>query len=179
MLKTALVGCGNVSRMHFSALAQLGCAGITAVCDIVPGRADAKAKEYGAAAYYDFDDMLTNAGFDVLHICTPHYLHPTMAIAAMEAGKSVFCEKPMAIRLADAAKIRDTAERTGAYFGCCFQNRYNLSYKEVRRAIDTYCPRGRFYPSIPNGVCFREWNNSIFLDELTKYGRQYAVEHPI
>ncbi len=50
---------------------------------------------------------------------------------------------------------------------------------EVRRAIDTYCPRGRFYPSIPNGVCFREWNNSIFLDELTKYGRQYAVEHPI
>lgn len=50
---------------------------------------------------------------------------------------------------------------------------------EVRRAIDTYCERGRFYPSIPNGVCFREWNNSIFMDELEKYGRQYAIEHPI
>ena len=50
---------------------------------------------------------------------------------------------------------------------------------EVRRAIDTYCERGRFYPSIPNGVCFREWNNSIFMDELQKYGRQYALEHPI
>ncbi|MCI7100132.1 MAG: methyltransferase [Lachnospiraceae bacterium] len=50
---------------------------------------------------------------------------------------------------------------------------------EVRRAIDTYCPGGRFYPSIPNGVCFREWNNSIVQDELKKYGRRFALEHPI
>ena len=50
---------------------------------------------------------------------------------------------------------------------------------EVRRAIDTYCPRGRYYPGIPNGVCFLEWNNKIFMDELEKYGRQYALEHPI
>lgn len=51
--------------------------------------------------------------------------------------------------------------------------------REVRRAIDTYCPGGRFYPGIPNGVCYREWNNSIFMDELHKYGRQFAKEHPI
>ena len=50
---------------------------------------------------------------------------------------------------------------------------------EVRRAFDTYCPGGRFYPSIANGICFREWNNEIFLDELTSYGRRYAQEHPI
>ena len=50
---------------------------------------------------------------------------------------------------------------------------------EVRRAIDTYCPRGRYYPGIPNGICFREWNNSIFMDELLRYGRRYAEEHPI
>ena len=50
---------------------------------------------------------------------------------------------------------------------------------EVRRAIDTYCPGGRFYPSIPNGICFREWNNSIVMDELHSYGRKYAQEHPV
>jgi hypothetical protein len=50
---------------------------------------------------------------------------------------------------------------------------------EVRRAIDTYCPGGRFYPGIPNGCCYREWNNEICMDELKKYGRQYALEHPI
>lgn len=46
--------------------------------------------------------------------------------------------------------------------------------QEVRRAIDTYCPGGRFYPSIPNGVCFLEWNNGIVQDELKKYGREFA-----
>lgn len=51
--------------------------------------------------------------------------------------------------------------------------------QEVRRAFDTYCPGGRFFPSIPNGVCYREWNNSIVMDELENYGRQYAKQHPI
>lgn len=51
--------------------------------------------------------------------------------------------------------------------------------EEVRRAIDTYCPGGRFYPSIPNGVCYREWNNGIVMDELTIYGKEYAEKHPI
>ena len=50
---------------------------------------------------------------------------------------------------------------------------------EVRRAIDTYCPAGSFYPSIPNGVCYREWNNTIVKDELKKYGREFAQKHPI
>ncbi len=50
---------------------------------------------------------------------------------------------------------------------------------EVRRAIDTYCPAGRFYPSIPNGCCFRKWNNDICMDELQSYGRKWAEEHPI
>jgi hypothetical protein len=50
---------------------------------------------------------------------------------------------------------------------------------EVRRAFDTYCPAGRFYPSIPNGCCFRQWNHAIYLDELAVYGRRWAQEHPI
>lgn len=50
---------------------------------------------------------------------------------------------------------------------------------EVRRAIDTYCPAGRFFPSIPNGVCFIPHNNEVYRDELAKYGRQFAEEHPV
>lgn len=50
---------------------------------------------------------------------------------------------------------------------------------EVRRAIDEYCPAGRFYPAIPNGVCFHEWNNAIVQDEIVKYGREWAQAHPI
>lgn len=50
---------------------------------------------------------------------------------------------------------------------------------EVRRAIDAYCPAGRFYPSIPSGKCFRAWNDAVVNDELEKYGRRWAREHPI
>ena len=49
----------------------------------------------------------------------------------------------------------------------------------VRHAIDTYCAAGRFFPSIPNGVCFREWNDRIVKDELKKYGREYVRQHPV
>jgi len=51
--------------------------------------------------------------------------------------------------------------------------------QEVRRAFDTYCPAGRFFPDIPNGRCFLEWNNKIYFDEMSKYGRQYAIDHPV
>ena len=50
---------------------------------------------------------------------------------------------------------------------------------EVRRAVDTYCPAGRFYPAIPNGWCFLEWNDKIEKDELKKYGREWALKNPI
>ena len=50
---------------------------------------------------------------------------------------------------------------------------------EVRRAIDTYCPGGKFFPSVPYGKLFLGWNESICKDELEKYGRQWALEHPI
>ncbi|MCC8139477.1 MAG: methyltransferase [Lachnospiraceae bacterium] len=46
--------------------------------------------------------------------------------------------------------------------------------QEVRRAIDTYCPAGRFYPTIANSRCFRQWNNQIYRDELEKYGHEFA-----
>ena len=59
----------------------------------------------------------------------------------------------------------------------------NITEEEIRaegrRAFDTYCPAGRFYPSIANGCCFRKWNNDIYLDELASYGRKYAQEHRI
>ena len=50
---------------------------------------------------------------------------------------------------------------------------------EVRRAIDTYCPAGRFYPAIPNTRCYRDWNNDIAQDEMKRYGVEWAQKHPI
>lgn len=54
-----------------------------------------------------------------------------------------------------------------------------LIRQEARRAIDTYCPAGRFYPGIPNGQCYNKRNDAIVKDELEKYGREFALKHPI
>ena len=50
---------------------------------------------------------------------------------------------------------------------------------EVRRAVDTYCPAGKFFPGAPGGGCFHARNQQILADELDKYGRTWAQEHPV
>lgn len=123
--RIAIAGCGNVSRRHFQAAELNDNSELTACCDIVKEKADAMAEQYNINAYYDFDKMIEQADFDILHICTPHYLHAPMAIKAMEKGKHVFCEKPLAIRYEDALKMCECAEKNNVYLASCFQNRYN------------------------------------------------------
>lgn len=136
-LRSAVVGCGNISRSHFDALASCENAELAAVCDNQKDRADAAAEKYGVKAYYDLNDLLADGKADVVHICTPHYLHPSMSIAALEAGCHVFCEKPMAIRYDDALRVKAAAEKSGKYFGVCFQNRYNTSSRIVKETMES------------------------------------------
>lgn len=136
-LKIAVVGCGNVSARHIEFASLDAKSELVAVCDIVPEKADVKAEKYGAAAFYDFDEMLGNCDFDVLHICTPHYLHAEMAIKAMNKGKHVLCEKPLAVTYDDALKMCECAERNNVYLGTCFQNRYNESSQYIKKLLES------------------------------------------
>lgn len=81
--------------------------------------------------------MLDNPEIDVVHICLPHYLHAQVAIEAMEHGKHVLCEKPMALDPADAEKMIEVRDRTGRTLGICFQNRYNDSSRYMRSLMDS------------------------------------------
>ena len=126
-LKIAIVGCGNVSKRHFEAASENINTVLVACCDNISEKADAMAEKYNIKAYYSFDEMMKDADFDILHICTPHYLHSSMAITAMEKGKHVFCEKPLAIHYDDAVRMCECAEKNNVYLAACFQNRYNLS----------------------------------------------------
>jgi len=107
-----------------------------AVCDVKPERAGAAAERFGCRAYTDFEVMLEQEKPDVVHICTPHYLHAPLACLAMERGCHVLTEKPMAIALADARRMLDTAAATGRTLGVIFQNRYNAGSQLIRRCLD-------------------------------------------
>ena len=136
-LRIAIVGCGSVSKRHFEAVNNNENCILVACCDNVKEKADAMAEKYGIDAYFSFDEMLDNAEFDVLHICTPHYLHAPMAISAMNNGKHVFCEKPLAIYYADALKMCECAKENNVYLAACFQNRYNMSSVYLKDMIES------------------------------------------
>lgn len=136
-LSVAVVGCGNVSRRHLASADKNELSELVAVCDIKPERADSAAEKYGVKAYYNIDDLFADCDFDVLHICTPHYLHAEMAIAAMNKGKHVFCEKPLAIHYDDAVRMCECAEKNNVYLGTCFQNRYNVSSVYLKELINS------------------------------------------
>ncbi len=136
-MKVAVIGCGNVSVMHFNALRDNPDTEIIAVADIKPERADKKAAEYGARAYYDFNALLENENPDCVHICTPHYLHTPMAIKALSKGINVLLEKPCSVSMKEIEELRNAEKASGKQLGICFQNRYNACVREAKQIIDS------------------------------------------
>ncbi len=136
-MKTAVIGCGGVSAMHFIALSRLEDVEVSAVADIIPERADEKAEACNAKAYYDFDELLANEKPDVIHICTPHYLHTPMAVKALRNGINVFLEKPCSVSFDEIEELKRAQSESGKQLGICFQNRYNACVIEAKKIIDS------------------------------------------
>lgn len=149
-MKSAIVGCGSIAKVHAGCISRLEPAELSAVADCVPEQADKMASEYGVKPYYDLETMLDQEEIDVLHICTPHYLHVPMASAALKRGIHVFMEKPPVIDNGQWEQLKQSVEEAagGARLGICFQNRFNNSVCYVKEQLEkgTYgrilCARG-------------------------------------
>ncbi len=136
-MRVAIVGCGSISRMHLGAIDAREDAELICACDIVPERVEAAVKDRNAKAYTDFDEMINHEELDVLHICTPHYLHVPMAIKALKKGVSVLSEKPEGISYEQIEALIKAEEESSGIYGVCFQNRYNRSVRALKKIIDT------------------------------------------
>lgn len=137
MLSTAIIGCGRIFSTHADALKKSTHTNLKAVVDIIEHRAAEMAKKYGCVYYTDYRELLKRNDIDVVHICTPHYLHYPMSIDALNSGKHVLLEKPMAINVEDAKEIIKTSKETGKKLGVCFQNRYNPTSVWIKQFIDS------------------------------------------
>ena len=131
-IKAAIVGCGGVHNVHAQTLKKLDTTELVAVCDNVASKAEASSEKYGAEIR-KFEDILNDSEIKSVHICTPHFLHARMAIQAMEAGKMVLLEKPLATSLKDAEMVLATSVEKSAHIGISFQNRYR---PVIRKAYD-------------------------------------------
>ena len=117
ILKLAFVGCGAISRFHLDGILE-SAPGIqvTAAIDPDPGRAEAIASETGAQVFTSLAEGIGRGDFDAVDLMLPHDLHESAAVQALEAGKHVLLEKPMAPDLDACERILAAAEKAGSVF---------------------------------------------------------------
>ena len=159
MMKTAIVGCGFMGTTHTEALRRLGIP-VVGLCGFDPEEGQRTALRLNLGkAYNHFEEVIADPEVNVVHLCTPNYLHYSMAKAALQAGKHVLCEKPVANTSAEAAEMvkmeRDTNRVGAVNYNLRF---YPLSQEarariaagdlgEVRIIHGEYCQDWLFLPS--------------------------------
>lgn len=116
-VRVGIIGCGGIANgKHMPSLRKVRNAEMAAFCDIIPERAEQAARQYGspgAKVYSDYRKLLEDKTIDAVHVLTPNRAHSSITVDALEAGKHVMCEKPMAINAAEAKKMLDASIRTG------------------------------------------------------------------
>lgn len=122
-MKACIIGYGVIGHVHYEVLKHQNVE-VVAVCDCdaskLLGLSDTK-------RYTNYKEMIDTEQFDVVHICTPHFLHAEMVIYALMHNKNVLCEKPLCICEQEISDILEAERQSKAILGVCLQNRYNLS----------------------------------------------------
>jgi len=127
-MKNAIIGLGSIGRVHTKVVRELF-GNPTAVCDI---DTDKFADHADSTQYTDYKMMLDEVCPDVVHVCTPHYLHAEMIIECLRRDINVLCEKPMCIKREEIAEILAAEKASSAKLGICLQNRYNAPNAYVK-----------------------------------------------
>lgn len=142
-LRIGIIGTGGIAQgAHVPAYQKLAEeVELYAACDVVRKRAEAMAEQFGMPKVYtDYREMLADRRLDAVSICTPPFAHMEPTVAALEAGKHVLCEKPMAMNVAEARAMVDAWRRNrsryGSKFTIGFQSRFGRRAQMVKRFID-------------------------------------------
>ena len=135
-MRIGLVGYGAWGRMHAGAIARIPELELAAVVCGSEASATAAAADLPAVTIHrDFGALLGDPAIDLVDIVAPNHLHAEMAVAALEAGKHVLVEKPMATTLADAERVVAAAERSGSYLGVGLELHVSRQWARVRELI--------------------------------------------
>ena len=123
-IQVGVVGTGFIGPAHIEALRRLPNVEVAALCEVTPELAASKAASLGIARSYTFDDLLKQDDIQVVHICTPNFLHYAQSKAVLAAGKHCICEKPLAKDLHEAEELVELAAKSGLVNAVHFNLRY-------------------------------------------------------
>lgn len=132
-VKTALIGAGFVGPHHIEAVRRLGFVDVVAVAAGSKTSAEAKAAKLSIPkAYGNYEELLDDPEIEVIHNCTPNNLHLPVTMAAIERGKHVIADKPLAVNSTDAIAMLNAAEKKGIVHAVTFNYRYNPLMQQAR-----------------------------------------------
>ena len=142
MKNIAIVGTGNISSLHIKSLLKFPeRAKIVALVDIYPEKAQAKKAEYNltdAQVFESHEEMLaSDLKIDLVHNCTPPYVHASISIDCMNKGVNVLVEKPMATCLAECDAMIEVSERNNVMLAAIAQNRFQDPVNKLKQLSDS------------------------------------------
>lgn len=132
-VRIGIVGAGGIARNHANGLLAVPHARITAVVDVRPERAAQMAQTVGAQVYPTLEACLPDV--DLVYVLTPPSLHRQLAVTALEAGKPVVVEKPLASTLEDGEAMVAAAQRTGVALMTAFNMRFRPGFLRLKDAL--------------------------------------------
>jgi len=133
-LRVAVTGAGGEARWYMDAYVRCPESELVLVQDIDPKKAEEQGTRLGVPWTTDFSRLLLD-GIDVVDVSTPNHLHAEQTIAALEAGKHVICQKPMAPTIGDCDRMIAAAERTGKQLGIYMGSLSSPLYHEIKDMI--------------------------------------------
>lgn len=136
-VRWAVIGYGRFGQLHSSAISRAGNAELAAIATASEASAERASADYPAAfVTTDWQKLLGDPSIDVIDIVAPNNLHAEMAIAALEAGKHVLVEKPLATSLEDCDRLVETVDRTGGLLSVGFELRLSSQWRTIKTLID-------------------------------------------
>lgn len=169
-VRIGVAGVGRIGRMHASILErQIPRAQLVAVADAFPETAKAVAAELGCQAR-SVEELIASDDIDAIAICTPSDTHVDLIVAAAQAGKAVFCEKPISLDLAEVDRALAAVEAAGVPFMVGFNRRFDPSHRAVRDAVasgrvgDVHLARITSRDPAPPPISYIASSGGIFVD---------------
>ncbi len=140
MINIAIIGTGNIAHEHMRAYKVLSdyCR-VCALVDIIPGKAAAFAAEFGLSCpvYEHHEDILNAEDIDLADVCTPPFVHASISIDFLNAGKHVVCEKPMAASLEECDRMIEARDKSGKKLAIIAQNRFKKPIRDLKELLSS------------------------------------------
>ena len=136
MLNVGIIGCGSIARQrHAAEYRQNKNANIAAVFDLSRPRAEAMAKDFGGKVYDTVEELIADPSIDAVSVCVANAFHAPITIDALNHGKHVLCEKPMAITLKDCEDMLQAAEKSGKRLLIDHNQRLTQAHRKAKEIL--------------------------------------------